>query len=156
MALLNYSTKVTSARTVGEVAAMLAEAGADEIMTSYVEKRPAGVKFTLTTPAGKQGFMLPVQVAAVHKVLLRQLGNGTLRASNSSHSRATLESAEHAERVAWRIAKDWLEAQLALVEASMATLDEVMLPYLLTSADGTTLYQRYIEHGLAALEAGDG
>jgi hypothetical protein len=60
---------------------------------------------------------------------------------------------EHAERVAWRIVKDWLEAQLAIVATEMVTFDQVMLAYVRTS-DGTTLYDLYRGGGLPALGAG--
>jgi hypothetical protein len=150
MALLNYSTKIRAAQTVGEIHAMLAAAGAGEIMTRYVERRAVGVSFSLDGPRGKLAFALPVQVDEVAAIMRRQLRTGELK-SGGGLSRATLESVEHAERVAWRIAKDWLEAQLALVEAAMVTLDQVMLSYLLLDAD-TTLYQRFVSTGLRELE----
>lgn len=46
-----------------------------------------------------------------------------------------------AQRTGWRILKDWVAAQLAIIEAGLATLPEVMLPYALLS-DGQTLYKR--------------
>lgn len=49
---------------------------------------------------------------------------------------------EQAARVAWRIAKDWLEAQAALIDAQLASLDEVMLPYMVDAA-GQTMYALY-------------
>jgi hypothetical protein len=48
------------------------------------------------------------------------------------------------ERVAWRIAKDWLEAQLAILQSEMVSIDQVMLPYLHVDGD-KTLYQAYAE-----------
>lgn len=44
-------------------------------------------------------------------------------------------------RTGWRIVKDWVEAQMALIEAGLASLPEVMLPYAITS-NGETLYKR--------------
>lgn len=49
--------------------------------------------------------------------------------------------------------KDWLEANLALIDAQMATLTEVMLPYLVVDAD-RTLWEAYREREQAAIEAG--
>jgi len=60
---------------------------------------------------------------------------------------------EHAERVAWRIVKDWLEAQLAIIRTEMATLDQVMLPYM-RADDGRTVYELYRDQALA-LPAGE-
>ena len=50
--------------------------------------------------------------------------------------------------MAWRILKDWIEAQLAIVQAGLVTIDEVMLPYLRMSAD-KTLYAVMREQRLA-------
>lgn len=50
-----------------------------------------------------------------------------------------LRTMEQASRVAWRIIKDWLAAQLALIKAEMVTLEQVFLPYA-QNADGATLF----------------
>jgi hypothetical protein len=42
--------------------------------------------------------------------------------------------------VAWRITKDWVEAQLAIIESQMVTTAQVFLPYAVTS-NGQTLYE---------------
>ena len=47
-----------------------------------------------------------------------------------------------AERTAWRNVRDWVLAQIALVESCDAEMDEVFLPYLMDE-DGNTLYQAY-------------
>jgi hypothetical protein len=54
--------------------------------------------------------------------------------------------------VAWRVLKDWLEAQLALIEAGVADMSQVMLPYM-RGDDGLTVWQRYLEREQAAIEA---
>jgi hypothetical protein len=55
----------------------------------------------------------------------------------------TYSSREHAARVAWRVIKDWLEANLALIAAQMATIDQVMLSCLIVGDDDWTLWQAY-------------
>ena len=50
-------------------------------------------------------------------------------------------SQEQALRVSWRIIKTWVEAQMAIVETKMVTLDQVFLPYVVTDS-GQTLYDR--------------
>lgn len=47
-----------------------------------------------------------------------------------------------AERTAWRNVRDWIMAQMAIVEAGQVQIDEVFLPYL-TDGKGRTLYQLY-------------
>ena len=46
---------------------------------------------------------------------------------------------QQAVRASWRILKDWVEAQMALLETGMVTMDEIFLPYMLFG--GQSLYQ---------------
>jgi len=57
--------------------------------------------------------------------------------------------------VAWRVVKDWIEAQLALLETKMVTLPQLFLPYAVT-ADGSTLYERIAQQPGLFLGAGNG
>lgn len=75
---------------------------------------------------------LPANVAAVQKVLEKQ--------------RVKADYAQ-AERVAWRIVKDWVEAQMAILESEMVQMDEIFLPYMTDNA-GHTLYQAYLDNQL--------
>lgn len=140
MPITNYTTSIAAEKTAAEIVAHLAKAGADQVMMTYREGRPVGVAFTIETPTGRRSFRLPVDAGPVQVVLQRQ--------------RVTTRYATyvHAERVAWRIMKDWLVAQLALIETEMARLDQVMLPYM-TSDDGRTVYELFLDRQLA-LEAG--
>jgi hypothetical protein len=147
-ALLNYTTTVPARRTVGEIQATLADAGARSVLVDYLEDgRAAAVAFVLSTPLGRRSFRLPADVAAVAKVLARDADQ-----VKAHVNRRQLASMEQAERVAWRILKDWLEAQLALVRVDLASLDQVMLPYMLGD-DGRTVYDLYRDHQLALPEA---
>lgn len=37
---------------------------------------------------------------------------------------------EQAVRVGWRIIRDWVRAQCAIIESEMVTLEQVFLPYM--------------------------
>jgi len=149
---LNYTTKIPAVQTVGECQAILAQAGASSVAVHYEKARPAGLSFRLVTPHGQRNFTLPVDVPAMHAVLLKAKRDGQFA---SIHARAdAFTTSEHAENVAWRVVKDWLEANLALIAAQMATLSEVMLPYLHVDEE-RTLWQAYREREEAvALEPG--
>ena len=60
------------------------------------------------------------------------------RNSPRSNIKATQEQAE---RVAWRILKDWIEAQMALLDIEMVRFEEIFLPYIETQ-NGQTIYER--------------
>ncbi|MGL5911814.1 MAG: hypothetical protein ACRCZP_17560 [Phycicoccus sp.] len=156
MATVNYTTRIPVAQTAGEIQRLLGEQGAEAVMIRYVDRAPVGVSFTLPALSEPDRvFALPVDAMAMSASLARQLDAGTLPGSRGFR-RAEFVSPEHGARVAWRVVKDWLAAQLALVAAGQARLDQVMLPYLLVGpSPDRTLYQAYAEHGLPAITAGD-
>jgi hypothetical protein len=52
---------------------------------------------------------------------------------------------KQAERIAWRICKTWLEAQITLINLEQAKIEEVFLPYLVMPNNKTlfeTMEQR--------------
>ncbi|WP_216363306.1 hypothetical protein, partial [Arthrobacter sp. Hiyo1] len=63
-------------------------------------------------------------------------------------------SRAHAERVAWRVMKTWLEAQLALVAAEMIDIGQALLAFLQVDGTGRTLYEVYKERESLALSPG--
>lgn len=139
MGTLNYSTTISSSKTAGEMSALLSKHGASRVTVTFDEERHVGLEFTLETPHGDREFALPIDVDAVNQLLNHQYRTRKIQRRYANR--------EQAERTAWRVAKVWLEAQLALIEAAMASLDEVMLPYLLydEGAGRKTLYTRYRE-----------
>lgn len=130
MPLLNYTTKVDIFTTLGQIQGMLVKHGAKKILQEYDPSgRIEAVSFMINTPVGMQAVRLPANVAAVEKVLNKQ--------------RVKCDY-EQAERVAWRIVKDWVEAQMAILESEMVTMDEVFLPYMIASNNETvyTLFSK--------------
>lgn len=138
MPILNYTTTIDASKTVGEVQAILAKAGAKAVGVQYDSGRPVSVTFCHATQFGDRWFDLPAHPERVRAVLLRQ------------KVKPGLSTMEQAERVAWRIIKDWVEAQLAIIQTEMVTLDQVMLPYLKTE-DGT-VYEAYQRNQLQLTE----
>lgn len=135
MPLLNYRTTVPAMRTASEVQGLLVKAGARGIAMEFdVDGRLIGMSFAVPTPYGTQAFHLPVDAARVKAVLERQKVARTYR------------SPAHCEGVAWRIVKDWVEAQLALLSTEMVTLDQLMLPYM--ASGDSTVYERYVNQQL--------
>lgn len=141
MPTLNYTTSVPVGRTLSEIQEMLVKHGADAVVSRYAAGQIVGLSFTLPTPHGQRAFTLPVDTDAVHRVLVKQLGAGKKASSK-----------EQAARVAWRVLKDWLAAQLAIIEAQMATLDQVMLPYLHVNGE-LTMYEAFKENEQRAITA---
>ena len=99
--------------------------------------RITSLSFLVDTPAGPRGIRLPANVDAVHAVLQRQ---------------KVKCDREQAERVAWRIIKDWVEAQMAILESEMVEIDEIFLPYMVNQS-GQTLFEAY-RNNAGLLESG--
>ena len=135
MPLLNYTTQISVVKTAAEVQAILARAGATGVATEYTDGRPVAVAFRAPTPLGPREFALPINRDKVLAVLRRQ------------KVQPKYQTPEQAERVAWRIVKDWVEAQMAIIQTEMVTIDQVMLPYMRTG-DGRTVFERYQQNQL--------
>lgn len=143
MALIeNYTTKVAASRTASEIQELLAAHGVTKIMLEYVAGRASGITFEVPTQLGPRAFTLPVDVNAMHQLLVSEKRAGRL----PGVSVPMAESVEHAERVAWRVVAEWLRAQMTLIATKMATFDQVMLPYLVVG--NQTLYAAYLDRQL--------
>lgn len=132
--IANYTTTVTARKSIEEIQHILVKHGAKHILTDYEGEEPVGLAFMIPTAYGDAGFKLPANIDAVQRVLKRQ------------RVRSYIER-QMATRVAWRILKDWVRAQAAIIETEMVTIDQVFLPYMETGA-GKTLYQTMLDHHL--------
>lgn len=141
MPILNYTTTIDVSKTMIELQKYLTRRGVTSISTLFDDDgAPAGLGFTMKTDYGFRNFELPVRTA------------GVLRAMTADRAVPRSKvTGEQAARVAWRIAKNWLEAQAALIDAELATLDEVMLPYMV-GPSGQTVYQVFRTQAMKEIE----
>lgn len=128
MAILNYTTSINSEKSIGEIQKCLVKHGANKIVTDYTNGIPISVTFCLDLNGNTVAFSLPAN------------NDGVLRSMKNDRKIPKSKcTAEQAQRVAWRIVKDWVEAQMAIVEAQLAEMSEVFLPYIITKS-GNTLF----------------
>jgi hypothetical protein len=143
---LNWSTTVSADRSAMECIQILIKHGASNVGISLGEdKVPDGLDFVVTTPWGPQQYTLPINMRGTEKALKN--------AWREHRIEPRFATPEHARRVAWRVIKDWLESQLALVEAGVADLPQVMLSFMKVSVD-QTMYEAVVEQRMKALEQG--
>jgi hypothetical protein len=142
MGILNYTTKVDSIKTVGEIQGILAKHGASNISIDYINREPVGLCFTIPFKNEFLNFRLPSNAEGVYL---------TMKRDRSIPPR--LRTMEQARRVAWRITKDWVESQLAIIEAGLATMPEVLFPYLLNER-GETLFNSFVNNSQKYLKSG--
>lgn len=128
MPILNYTTSVPALRTIGQIQGILAEHGARAIMMQYDCGRVSALAFQVDGPAGPLSIQLPINLQSILKVMER----------DRLQRRYLTE--DHAYRVSWRIMKDWLEAQMALLKTEMVRMEQIFLPYVM-NRDGKTVYE---------------
>lgn len=140
MAIKNYTTTINANKTIGEIQELLSKHGATAIMTEYSNGNVTGLSFKIMTPRGEFGIRLPSNTDRVLQVLKNQRKNNN----------QVKDTFDQANRVAWRIIKDWIDAQMALIETEMVTVDEVFFPYILNDR-GQTLYETFKENNTLML-----
>lgn len=132
MPLKNYTTNINSGRTIGEIQQILSKHGTTAIMTEYENGEAVALSFKINTIRGEVGIKLPSNIDKVLRVLKNQKQNNT----------QIKDTKEQATRVAWRIIKDWVEAQMAILETQMVEMEEIFLPYMINN-NGQTLYESF-------------
>jgi len=133
MPLLDYTTSVPVSRTIAQIQARLVEHGARAVIMEYDDRgRIKALAFNVVMPNRDLPIRLPIDTAATLKVLQRQYANREIPGKYANE--------DHAYRVAWRIIKDWVEAQMSLLETEMVKMEEIFLGYVITPG-GQTIYQ---------------
>lgn len=139
--LLNYTSNVEQMKTAGEIMGLLATKGAKSINIDYINGEPVALWFKIAVRDMDISYRLPCNFEGAQRALRRT-------APPRYHTLA------QAKRTAWRIIKDWVEAQLAFIECEQAEMAEVFLPYAIV-ASGQTLFQQMKVNPNRLLTAGD-
>lgn len=139
MAMKNYSTTVPAEKSIFQIQSILAKHGVKRMMLEYDDcGNASGLAFVIEDIGS---FKLPARAENVQAILKKQK-------VTSDKRRAT--------NTAWRNIKDWVDAQIALIETGQIELQEAMLPYLMVAND-ETLYMKMCDGSMrnAGLMKGD-
>jgi hypothetical protein len=139
MAILNYTTSISAEKTASEIQKRLSIAGAQAILSEYDKD---GIMCSMSFRINNIFFRLPINIEGVYF---------TMNKDRSVPNR--LKSYEQASRVAWRIIKSWIEAQVAIIQAGQAELVQVFLPYA-QNQNGQTIYEAIKENGFKQITSG--
>lgn len=142
MAILNYSTIVEVEKSISEIQKCLREHGANAVLTEYDDQGyVTALSFKITLEGNPLGFRLPTDWRPVLEIMKQQKKALIERGKDEDKLKAIqVKNQEQAMKVAWRITKDWVEAQMAIVETKMVTLSQVFFPYAVTK-NGDTVYE---------------
>jgi hypothetical protein len=144
----DFSTSISVEKTISEIEHMLSKYGATKIMKEYdADGKPYQLIFGIMTEHGELSVKLPVRTEKILEVFQMQVSNKKLPRKYWSGDWAK----EQANRVGWRIIKDWLDAQLTLIGIQMVKIHEIFLPYAYDYHSGKTLFETMEQKGFAGL-----
>jgi hypothetical protein len=128
--------------------------GAQAVLTEYDPDGAyvSSLSFKIAVNGQPMSFRLPCDWRPVLAILTK----GKRQPPKYDERRYAAWETQHREqavRTAWRIVKDWVEAQMALVETQMISTQDVFLPYAVIG-DGRTLAERVRESPQFLLSAG--
>jgi hypothetical protein len=145
MALKNYTSTVSVERSIAFIEAKLAQHKASMIVKLYTpDGKVEAIAFEVRVNDIPLAFRLPAQVAACERTLKETL-------PRRARPETIKKIGAQAERTAWRIVADWIDAQMAMIELAQVDLLEVFLPYVYDGNRKQTYYQRIKERGFKAL-----
>lgn len=127
MAIKNYRTRVGIQKTLGEIQSILGKAGCRSVSIDYENNHPSAVQFALLFHGNDLWFRLPCNPEGVLACLKRDRVSANL---------------DRAREVAWRTIKDWLDAQMAIIDTGQVKPAEVFLPYAIQPS-GQTLFETF-------------
>jgi len=137
MGLLNYTTRKEAEETAKEIEIKLLEHSVENLKFDF-GKDMAIIEFSknvqLKSKTETVSYKIIAKINPVFEVLKKQKRSGEIKIDITY---------TQAKRVAWRIVKRWIDAQLAFVETGMLRFDEVFLSYKLDEDTGLTLIEEY-------------
>lgn len=136
MPIMNYTTTVDAFKTVSEIEYILLKHKAKSVIKNFDGETIVGLSFLIDTGYQQIPVKMPVKIDECLAVLQRE---------KQKNPRSGIKATrEQAERVAWRILKDWLAAQMALLDIELVKFEEIFLPYI-QMAGGQTVFERLEE-----------
>lgn len=131
MPILNFTTKIDAWKTVNEIQQILAKHSVTHMNVRNEGSFPVALSFSIIFKNQPLNFLLPCNHEGVLRCLKRDR-----KVPNSS------KNSEQALRTSWRILKDWVESQMAIVEAELAPIQDIFLHCLVLNETGETLANR--------------
>lgn len=111
---------------------VLIDHNAKSINYEYKEGRTIGLIFVLEVKGADYGFKLPARIENVEAIFKKE---------------GIRYDPEQPYRTAWANLRDWIDAQMALIDTEQAKIEEVFLPYLVVDTKNGTLFEKMEENG---------
>lgn len=134
--LKNYTSEASEASIFGAIQRCLAQHNVKRVMIDNDSQgRAVAIEFILEVQGHALHYRLPARIENVTRLVRQSL-------AGAHRSMSDERVAEQAYRTAWANIRDWIEAQMALVDAEMVQVAEVFLPYLVNQ-NGMTYFEDF-------------
>ena len=148
MPLKNYTSKQPASRSIEYIERKLVQQGATQILKTYgPDGRLSAICFSMMIGGVEMSFKVPAKVQACEEVLYANL-------SPRAKPETKAKIPKQAERTAWKIVQDWVEAQMAMIELAQVDIMEVFMPYLYDGSTGQTFFEKMKVSKYKALPGG--
>lgn len=127
--LKNTYARPTS-RPIDTIQGSLASHGAKQINLDYENGQPVAIAFVLDIGGHRHAFRMP---ARIPNVLIKLYGNRRVY---------TEVQRKQAYVTAWANIRDWILAQMAMIDIGLVKTEEVFLPYMMI-AENATVFDMY-------------
>ena len=139
--LKNYTSQAQMASIFSDINDSLASHGANRISMDFENHRATAIHFILEVQGGQATFRLPAHIENVVELVRR--ANETSHMAKLTGDRLI----DQAYRTAWANIRDWVAAQMAMIDSMQAKTEEVFMPYLLVDEhQNRTLFEAYDEN----------
>ena len=130
MALRNYTSSISPARSAAKIQKLLAENGANRVSVDYEGADIVAITFMIEIGGRWMHFRLEPDIEGILRAM--QEDEGVPRRKCTP---------EQAARTAWKNELEWLDVQFAKIAANQARLEQLLLGYGVTDT-GETVYER--------------
>jgi hypothetical protein len=125
MKLKNYESKAPIVNIFNEIEKTLSNHGAKQITRDYENGKITAVAFVVMSKKGPLAVKLPARFDRVERIFKDQ---------------GIRYKPEQPYRTAWATIRDWVSAQMALLDWEMVKIEEIFLPYM-TNKDGKSFFE---------------
>ncbi len=139
--LKNYTTTVPASKSINEIQNLLVKFGASGVALEADGGLVTGLMFAIKYDEQMVTFKLPANINRAQTVLFEAYKKGTTYRRKKDYK----DFDEIAVNVAWRILRDWVHAQLTIIQLEMVEPLQVFLPYVWNGE--RTLYDRVVQDG---------
>lgn len=131
MPIKNYLSRSPISNIFSDIEKTLSSHGAKQVTRDYDNGRIVAISFIVATPSGDLKVKLPARTDRVEQIF---------------ENEGIRYKPDQPYRTAWATLRDWVAAQMALLELEMVKMEEIFLPYVM-DPNGKTFFEFSQERG---------